>query len=81
MDLKSAGRDGYGVDWPISFADLAPYYEKVETYIGVSGQAEGKPQLPDGKFLPLMKMTCGELFFRCCPSPPVCEFTIESDWS
>lgn len=42
---------------------------KVETYIGVNGQAEGKPQLPDGKFLPVMKMTCGELIFRCCPFP------------
>lgn len=64
LDFKSASRDGYGMDWPIRYADLAPYYDKVETYIGVSGQAEGKPQLPDGKFLPPMKMTCGELMLK-----------------
>jgi len=64
LDFKAASRDGYGQDWPISYADLAPYYDKVEEYIGVSGQAEGKSQLPDGKFLPPMKMTCGELMLK-----------------
>ena len=64
LDFKAASRDGYGQDWPFSYADLAPYYDKVEEYIGVSGQAEGKSQLPDGKFLPPMKMTCGELILR-----------------
>ncbi len=60
-ELKAARRDGYGEDWPISYADLEPYYDKVEAFIGVSGSLEGLTQLPDGKFLPPMKMTCAEL--------------------
>jgi len=59
-DLKAASRDGHGVDWPLDYAELAPYYDRVERFIGVSGQAEGLPQLPDGQFLPAMRMTCGE---------------------
>jgi glucoside 3-dehydrogenase (cytochrome c) catalytic subunit len=64
LDLKAASHDGYGEDWPISYADLAPWYDKVEQYVGVSGAAEGVTQLPDGKFLPPMPMTCGELRLR-----------------
>ncbi|MEO8025900.1 MAG: GMC family oxidoreductase [Bryobacteraceae bacterium] len=60
LDFKAASHDGYGEDWPISYADLAPYYDQVERYVGISGQAEGLPQLPDGQFLPPMEMTCGE---------------------
>ncbi len=60
FDFKAAGRDGFGEDWPISYAELAPYYDKVESFIGVSGSVEGLPQLPDGKFLPPMPLTCGE---------------------
>ena len=59
-DLKPASHDGFGVDWPLDYATLAPYYDIVERYIGVSGQAEGLPQLPDGQFLPPMALTCGE---------------------
>jgi choline dehydrogenase-like flavoprotein len=59
-DLKAASRDGFGEDWPISYKDLAPYYDKVDEFIGVSGSVENLPQLPDGKFLPAMKLTCGE---------------------
>ena len=61
FDFKAASRDGYGDDWPISYADLEPYYEKVERFVGISGQREGFEQLPDSYFLPPMKMTCGEL--------------------
>lgn len=64
LDLKAASRDGYGEDWPIGYDDLAPYYDNVETFIGVSGQAEGLPHLPDGKFLPPMPLTCGEQLLR-----------------
>src|SRR5436190_6069470 len=63
-DFKAASRDGYGDDWPISYADLAPYYDKVEEYVGVSGSYESMPQLPDGKFQPPMEMTCGELLLK-----------------
>lgn len=64
LDLKAASLDGHGVDWPIGYADLAPYYETVERYIGISGQAEGQPHLPDGVYLPPMPMTCVERALR-----------------
>jgi choline dehydrogenase-like flavoprotein len=60
LDFKAASHDGYGDDWPISHADLVPYYEKVERYVGISGTAEGLTQLPDSIFQPAMAMTCGE---------------------
>jgi choline dehydrogenase-like flavoprotein len=63
-EFKAASRDGYGDDWPISYAELAPYYDKVEAFVGISGSTEGLEQLPDGKFLPPMKMTCGEWMLK-----------------
>jgi choline dehydrogenase-like flavoprotein len=60
LDFKAASHDGYGDDWPISLAEMVPYYEKVERYVGISGTAEGLTQLPDSVFLPAMAMTCGE---------------------
>lgn len=63
-DLKAASRDGYGDDWPISYSDLAPYYDIVEKYVGITGAAEGNEMLPDGQFLPPMKMSCGEVQLR-----------------
>ncbi|HEX6805818.1 MAG TPA: GMC family oxidoreductase [Terriglobales bacterium] len=64
VDFKAASRDGYDVDWPISYAELAPYYDIVEQYVGITGAREGDPMLPDGKFLPPMKMSCGEIRLR-----------------
>ncbi|MBC2651608.1 GMC family oxidoreductase [Novosphingobium flavum] len=64
MDLTANARDGHGIDWPIRYADLAPWYDKVESFIGVSGENEGLPQLPDGQFLPAMPMTDGEKLFK-----------------
>lgn len=64
LDFKAASHDGYGEDWPFSYKDLAPYYDIVEQYVGISGAAEGNDALPDGQFLPAMKMTCGELAMR-----------------
>src|SRR5262249_56271469 len=63
-DFKAASRDGYGDDWPISYADVAPYYDIVEKYVGITGAAEGNEMLPDGQFLPPMKMSCGEILMR-----------------
>jgi glucoside 3-dehydrogenase (cytochrome c) catalytic subunit len=60
-ELKAASRDGYGQDWPFDYAEIAPYYDKVESFIGVSGSRDGFPQFPDGRFLPPMKMSCGEV--------------------
>lgn len=63
LDFEANLRDGVGVDWPVRYADLAPWYDRVETFIGVSGKAEGLPQLPDGNFLPPMEMNCIEDHF------------------
>ena len=64
LDFEANARDGVAVDWPIRYADIAQWYDHVETFIGVSGQAEGLPQLPDGKFLPPMDLNCVELEFK-----------------
>lgn len=63
-EFQAAKRDGYGEDWPFSYAELEPYYDRVESYIGVSASHEGLPQMPDGKFLPPMNFSCGELFAK-----------------
>jgi choline dehydrogenase-like flavoprotein len=64
LDFEANAKDGIAVDWPIRYADLAPWYDYVESYIGVSGQAEGLPHLPDGKFLPPMELNCVEEVLR-----------------
>ena len=61
LDFEANLRDGIANDWPIRYQDLAPWYDYVEDFAGISGQAEGLPQLPDGKFLPAMEMTCAEV--------------------
>jgi choline dehydrogenase-like flavoprotein len=61
LDFEANLREGVGVDWPIRYQDLAPWYDYVEDFAGISGQAEGLPQLPDGHFLPPMEMTCAEV--------------------
>ena len=63
-DFKAATHDGFGQDWPISYKDIAPYYEKVERFIGISGEAMNLPQLPDSVFLPPMGLTCGDQQLR-----------------
>lgn len=60
MDFEANAKDGIGVDWPIRYDDLAPWYDYVESFIGVNGKPEGLSQLPDGKFLPPMEMNCVE---------------------
>lgn len=64
LDFEANAKEGIGVDWPIRERDIAPWYEYVERHIGVSGQAEGLPQLPDGHFLPPMQMRCAETHVR-----------------
>ena len=58
--FRSQSREGMAADWPIRYKDIAPWYDYVEDFVGISGQAEGLPQLPDGKFLPPMEMNCAE---------------------
>ena len=64
LDFEANAREGIGVDWPIRYADIAPWYDHVETFVGISGQAEGLPQLPDGKFLKPMALNCVEQSVR-----------------
>ncbi|MGI8782430.1 MAG: GMC family oxidoreductase [Acidobacteriota bacterium] len=63
-DFKAAGKDGFDQEWPVSYQEIAPYYDRVEKFVGVSGQSENLPQLPDGQFLPPMQLTCGEQLLR-----------------
>ncbi len=60
LDFEANKLDGHGVDWPVRYKDIAPWYDYVERFIGVSGQNEGYPQIPDGQFLPPFEMTCLE---------------------
>ena len=64
LDFEANSKDGYGVDWPIRYKDIAPWYNYVESFIGVSGQAEGIPQLPDGIFQPPFEMNAVEKHFK-----------------
>src|ERR1019366_5162800 len=64
LDFRAYSHDGYGQDWPISYADLAPYYDIAEDYVGINGAKENHPPLPDGHFLPPMALTCGEEYMR-----------------
>ena len=60
LDFEANAKDGYGVDWPIRYKDIAPWYTYVEKYAGISGEALGLPQLPDSHFLPPMELNCVE---------------------
>jgi choline dehydrogenase-like flavoprotein len=60
MDFEANAKEGIGVDWPIRYRDLAPWYDYVERYIGVSGEKLGLKQLPDGQFLKPMELNCLE---------------------
>lgn len=60
LDFEANARDGYGVDWPVRYRDIAPWYDYVERFAGISGSVEGLPQIPDGHFLPAMEMNIVE---------------------
>ncbi|HTS57630.1 MAG TPA: GMC family oxidoreductase [Terriglobales bacterium] len=77
VDFRGRSTDGMGDDWPITYQDLAPYYDKVESYIGVFGTKENIPSAPDGVFLPppkprctetIIKKACNNLNILCVPS-------------
>ena len=76
-DFRARSTDGMGDDWPITYEELAPYYDKVESYIGVFGSKENIPNAPDGVFMPppkprctetLVKKACDKLNITCIPS-------------
>jgi choline dehydrogenase-like flavoprotein len=60
FDFEANAKEGIAVDWPIRYAELAPWYDHVETHAGISGSIEGMAQLPDGQYLPPMPLNCGE---------------------
>ncbi len=64
MDFEANAKDGIATPWPVSYAEIAPWYDKVETFAGISGELLGLPQLPDGKFLPMMPLNCAEDKFK-----------------
>jgi len=64
IDFEANLRDGIGVDWPIRYEDIAPWYDYVEQFIGISGQKEGVASCPDGVFLPPMALNRGEKVTR-----------------
>ncbi len=64
MDFTANERDGRGTRWPVDYSDIAPWYDHVERFAGISGEALGLPQLPDSQFLPAMPMTAVERHVR-----------------
>ena len=64
LDFEANVKDGHGVDWPIRYKDIAPWYSYVESFVGVSGSIENIPQLPDGVFQPPFEMNVVEKFFK-----------------
>ncbi len=64
LDFEANKIDGHGVDWPVRYKDIAPWYEHVERYIGISGEPLGLPQLPDSIFEPMMELNCLEQHVR-----------------
>lgn len=71
LDYEANAREGIAVDWPIRYADIAPWYSYVEKFVGISGNRDGLPQIPDGEFLPPMELNCVEQHMKQ---------TIESQW-
>jgi choline dehydrogenase-like flavoprotein len=63
-DFEGPGRDGFAVDWPIRYEDIAPWYSHVERFAGISGDKDGVDTLPDGEFLPAFEMNCVEKDIR-----------------
>ncbi len=64
LDFEANAKEGIGIDWPIRYKDIAPWYSYVEKFVGISGNKDGIPHLPDGEFLPPMEMNCVEKHLR-----------------
>ena len=60
FDFEANAKEGIATDWPVRYAELAPWYDHVERHAGISGSRENLPQLPDGQFQPAMPLNCGE---------------------
>lgn len=64
LDFEANAREGIGIDWPIRYADIKPWYAYVEEFVGISGEALGLPHLPDNVLLPPMQLNCAEKVVR-----------------
>src|SRR6478672_2070322 len=64
FDYEGPARDGYAVDWPIRYKEIAPWYSHVEKFAGIAGNRDGIPQLPDGEFLPAFPLNAVEQHFK-----------------
>src|SRR4030095_4814076 len=64
LDYNANAKEGLGIDWPIRYKDISPWYSYVEKFVGISGNRDGIPHLPDGEFLPPMEMNCIENHFK-----------------
>ena len=64
MDFEANAKEGVGIPWPVTYDEIAPWYDKAEIFAGISGSIEGLPQLPDGKFLPPFDLNCVEVDFK-----------------
>jgi glucoside 3-dehydrogenase (cytochrome c) catalytic subunit len=64
IDFEANQKEGVGIDWPIRYNEIAPWYDYIERFIGVSGKNEGLPQLPDGQFIPPFEMNCLETHLK-----------------
>src|SRR3954470_6357435 len=64
LDFEANAKQGIGVDWPIRYRDIAPWYSYVEKFVGISGTRDGIPHLPDGEFMPPMEMNAVEKHFK-----------------
>jgi len=64
LDFEANAKEGVGVPWPVTYDEIAPWYDKVEIFAGISGSVEGLYQLPDGKFLPPHDLNCVEVDFK-----------------
>jgi len=60
LDFEANAKDGIAIDWPVRYKGISPWYDYVEQFAGISGNRDGLPQLPDGKFLPAMELNCVE---------------------
>ena len=64
LDYEANAKEGIGVDWPIRYKDIAPWYSYVEKFVGISGNRDGLSQVPDGEYMPPMEMNCVEKHFK-----------------
>jgi choline dehydrogenase-like flavoprotein len=64
LDFEANAKEGIGIDWPVRYKDISPWYDKIESYVGISGNNDGIPNLPDGNYLPPFEMNAFEKHIR-----------------